>query len=419
MIEVPEVEIVGFFDWLERLDISSASRVYGDLLRSPEQEHPFLDDAAMRYVEWARLRVPWDRLVYYSRLYVQSPYVPRRDDYGYVFVGPGSDPHGHGNSARDTPMLGLMIQIDEIALILTFLDWASSHEVPLNRASFRKGLLGDFFLDNPQYDSGEHKRIIRRFIKSGRRGANGLDRILRYRDPSIWKCVVLGLRAEPMTTTLMTRYWEDLDTVTYDYLDIFYSDYALGRDGNRVANSLFPEAPFDEFPCLAVWRESVDDARFISLQELDERQAYRVVAALSKAIRQRHGLDDSVRMASQRAAEFRLENRRRTMNITQNGVNNAVVLGPFEGGQHVVVQDQQLQSEVREAQRRVDELEGITDEMRAELHSVLEMVASGSDAGRLESRNRMRGLAEKGLDIVGLLANLAALCTFFGFQPCT
>lgn len=158
-------------------------------------------------------------------------------------------------------------------------------------------------------DTGNGVSIKRRLVKSFKRSDSGsllskLSRLLPYdnayrkrnlkyvsqrylTDKAIYKCVLLPIEADyDKFHELVTKRWKDLNDTSADYLDIYYCFANYGESGHDLMRQLhyLPEKFHAKLPCIALWKENMDEAMCIPINELSVEDVYYMIAGVGGII---------------------------------------------------------------------------------------------------------------------------------------
>lgn len=142
----------------------------------------------------------------------------------------------------------------------------------------------------------------------------------RYNDDNVqYKCLLLPLKGETNLEMFITKYWDDLDIASSNYLDIFVSKNDIQLSGykslEKITNLNFSKEI--ELPCILIWKEQMSDIHFINIRGLDFSQLYACIQKIINLIKNKYMLDDIVNMAKDFINECKDENKHRIV-IQQN-----------------------------------------------------------------------------------------------------
>lgn len=340
MEPVPMFEVLRFFEWVNAHDpyeVGAMREYIFGAARAKNRNVPVYRKAlecATQFVSESESCIPpyalLDAAVDY--LFNSKPQVQKKVGHE-LFHDRGSSLDNELAGGARVPILYCMIDVDNIAVVVHFLDWVAKKGINPHDISLHLEAYIEQFCNETGLQDSDDRRAIENFYaeRKRRHSKQRVQHHERYFNSDIWKCVFLGLTADQAIPNVLTACWEDLEYMTADFLDIFYNPTDLQRSGYAVANELMLEdAPLDEFPCILVWRESIEDARYISVAGLDERGLFETVACLVMQIRKRTSLDVACEVAREAAQTKR--NKRRPVVIEQSiGTNYGVVSGINEG----------------------------------------------------------------------------------------
>ena len=100
-------------------------------------------------------------------------------------------------------------------------------------------------------------------------------------DKAIYKCVLLPIKADyDKFHELVVKRWKDLNDTSADYLDIYYCFANYGESGHDLMKQLhyLPEKYHAKLPCILIWKEKMDEARCIPINELSVEDVYYIIA---------------------------------------------------------------------------------------------------------------------------------------------
>lgn len=102
-------------------------------------------------------------------------------------------------------------------------------------------------------------------------------------DKAIYKCVLLPIEADyDKFHELVTNRWKELNDTSADYLDIYYCFANYGESGHALMRQLhyLPEKFHAKLPCIALWKENMDEAMCIPINELSVEDVYYMIAGV-------------------------------------------------------------------------------------------------------------------------------------------
>lgn len=205
---------------------------------------------------------------------------------------------------EQNPILHLMV-VDK-AIEIEFLEWIEQENIGKEVVEKIDLMPIDVFEEYARRfceDTGNGVSVKRRLVKRFKRSDPGsllskLGRLLPYDnayrkrnlryvsqryliDNAIYKCVLLPIEADyDKFHELVTTRWKDLNDTSADYLDIYYCFANYGESGHDLMKQLhyLPEKFHAKLPCIALWKENMDEAMCIPINELSVEDVYYMIA---------------------------------------------------------------------------------------------------------------------------------------------
>lgn len=205
---------------------------------------------------------------------------------------------------EQNPILQMMIEGK--AIEVDFLEWIDQKNVGKEVVEKIDLMPVDVFEEYARRfceDTGNGISVMRRLVKSFKRSDSSsllskLNWLLPYdnayrkrnlkyisqrylTDKAIYKCVLLPIEADyDKFHELVTNRWKDLNDTSADYLDIYYCFANYGESGHDLMRQLhyLPEKFHAKLPCIALWKENMDDAMCIPINELSVEDVYYMIA---------------------------------------------------------------------------------------------------------------------------------------------
>ena len=249
-------------------------------------------------------------------LYTLDDEVPRFFKESYDWGGQHFSPHVLVDSLREcykdslskdqerNPILQLMISSK--AIEVEFLEWITQENIGKEAVEKIDLMPVDVFEEYAHrfcVDTGNGVSVKRKLVKSFKRSDPGsllskLSRLLPYdnayrkrnlryvsqrylTDKAIYKCVLLPIEADyDKFYELVTTRWKDLNDTSADYLDIYYCFVNYCESGHDLMKQLhyLPEKFHAKLPCIALWKENMDQAMCIPINELSVEDVYYMIA---------------------------------------------------------------------------------------------------------------------------------------------
>lgn len=259
------------------------------------------------------------------------------------------------------------------------------------------------------------------------------------------KCIILPLsdpKSQLVYRTLIKESWEDLNSCSGNYLDIYYSEVDTGKSGFDIAqriNSL-PRTLSCKAPCIIVWEHSMQDAESLSISGLDNIQIVELIRSIVENIQGNKSFNNIIKEARIKVAE--LQNEKKHISnyyapvITGDrnvvGDNNAVGTGSVNGtsntitGNTIEVNNTEAISKIVEgfeaAICAIHNSQELDENMKAQLVEIMETAKAGVSEQSNEKQEKAKTafgyvrsfLTKVAPSLVEALANIATIALFFG-----
>lgn len=152
----------------------------------------------------------------------------------------------------------------------------------------------------------------------------------RYNDDDVqYKCLLLPLKGETNLEMFITKYWDDLDIASSNYLDIFVSKNDIQLTGytslEKITNFDFSKEI--ELPCILIWKDQMTDVRFINIRGLDFSQLYACIQKIINLIKKEYVFDDIVNKAKYYINDCKEENKQRIVIQQTVNENHGIIIG--------------------------------------------------------------------------------------------
>lgn len=215
----------------------------------------------------------------------------------------------------------------------------------------------------------------------------------RYMDGDVqYKCLLLPLKGETNLEMFITKYWDDLDIASSDYMDIFVSKNDIQLSGykslEKITNLDFSKEI--ELPCILIWKEKMSDVQFINIRGLDFSQLYACIQKIINLIKNEYTLDDIVNMAKAFINDCKEENKQRIVIQQSVNENHGIIIG---------MQTEEIDfkylflSEIQMAINRLEKLDLepiIKKRSIGILHNLRKAIKKKSNADILECKNTFK-----------------------------
>ena len=98
---------------------------------------------------------------------------------------------------------------------------------------------------------------------------------------SVYKCLIIPLQPDYSEFKKLAKgdYWSELDNLSADYLDIYYVFENYGYSGVKLMTAFksLDQRFHTKVPCIAIWKDSIDEAKVISIRRLSADDVYDVI----------------------------------------------------------------------------------------------------------------------------------------------
>lgn len=252
---------------------------------------------------------------------------------------------------------------------------------------------------------------------------------IRYSDSNIAKCLFLQLGANKAFPNFIHSYWDDLHYLSKDYLDIFYSEAELEQSGYIVKEYFHRlNVPETAIPCLVLWRETIEDALYIELVDLEENEVFQIIQLIVEMLKNHHDLEivceEAKTMADQKRADkshrpiTNVSVTQKAENIYGNMVGN-VTNSTITSVQITKNDNKELAKEIEVATQRINEISELSPEQKQFIVELLgDLVVAKEDTDKAVCKKTfgafMKGLGPVAEKVVSVLANLATIAGFLG-----
>lgn len=255
-------------------------------------------------------------------------------------------------------------------------------------------------------------------------------------DKAIYKCVILPIEADyDKFHELVTSRWKDLNDTSADYLDIYYCFMNYGESGHDLMKQLhyLPEKFHAKLPCIALWKENMDEAMCILINELSVEDVYYMIAGVGgivDLIIEGKTIDEIVEGVNNMGEERR--NKERPFNKYVQNANGArnVKQSMVIDSTKTIISDEFLtdntdsfDTEIAKAISMV-ESSALNELQKKEVKSILEeakeSVQEKSEEKTSSSKKRfftfLAFAGNSAQKLISALAGLSTIANFFGIQ---
>jgi len=338
-----------------------------------------------------------------------------------------------------------------LSLEVDFLEWltfSKSVRLDLNQmpSLLFNSLVDEFCISNNRYPD-DRAKLISAFRQTNPASlANKLASVLsksqlkrmkslgyiydRYSNQNIpYRCIILPLAANSESyKSFIQKYWMDLNSLSADYLDIFYSENDFGQTGYDIKRKIqsLPKNLSNDLPCLVIWEHSMSDAVAIDLQGLENEEIFRVISSIVDFIKVKSPFNVMSERVRNVAQKFREKNRPITNYINQVENNSGIVAGTISGGiitmnTHSAVDLNDFAKDLQEAMALIKQYVAFSELQKNELIEIFSSAKRAIESNSLGEQNQskerfkyfMLGAGNAIKDLLTVLSSCASLATFF------
>ena len=245
-----------------------------------------------------------------------------------------------------------------------------------------------------------------------------------------FKCMILTLESKESYKPykkMIKDYYDSLDEMSGEILDIYYSGNHYEKSGYKTTNSLtyINNDYIGKLPCIMLWKDSMEDAGFISIDNLNDNDIFQVISFIVKEIEEGKDLNNIVMEAEKMSKE-------RNAKEINNTINNYGNMGNAVIGDNAKVRvdftaygGNQFLNELNTARKIISENEELNDAQKNELLDIIktakESVEENSEEKAKMSKARFKSIiafmGDHGSKLITSLAGLATLLGFLGIRP--
>ncbi len=255
----------------------------------------------------------------------------------------------------------------------------------------------------------------------------------RYSSPSIIKCFFLPLAQDRMFENFIRNSWEDLNSLSRDYLDIYYGVRELSASGYAIKDKFHSlDIAEDALPCLVLWRDSLDKAKCVELRGLQYEEVFHLLQSIVQNIKVGNEFDVVYSKAVLMADEKRKKHNERNtpimsqtnITITHSSVSNSQV--GTSNSQLNFNQSDFSSDFSNEISQSISEINAIAELSKENMATIIDLlkkidasVQSGDEEAQTEAKYTLKGvlkgIGNAGVKVISVLSGLANLAKFFGF----
>lgn len=369
----------------------------------------------------------------------------------------------HDSNIEDPDLyMHLMVNMkSDIEIELDFLEWLLSNTN--DPASIRKmpsnvfEHIVDEYIEHNQKEQIVKKQLMKAYRQTGldemleriqvlfrlgkKKRTKTLEKVLsRYLNHLVrYNCIILPLsdtESQKNYKQLITDSWSDLNALSRDYLDIYYSESDKGKSGFEIARKLnsLPTELETEAPCIVIWEDFIKDAKIIPLFDLNNKQVFLVIKCIVKEIQKGHDFETIVKEASKMVEKIQNDKNASSINYYVSNVGNMsgdntnahvnINIGEGHLSAENLFENKELLDEFQKAIEEIKQAIELNEDQKASMISIMEEAMSAT----IENSSEKARIAKTKFDtvksfivksaptLISVLSNLANIATFFGIH---
>lgn len=367
MIPLPDKIVLDFLDWLnselcfkgnpmdmEMLDRHTLNHYAGEFVNETRKQKDRSKDRIYEHIyefgrviksNYPELSAHIDCIEREFTRYVQDTY--RRDTFKrYEYYDPEYLVESvlfylnNNDLQRKDISLSFMISSNhEISPIIDFCDWLKEKNlfVPMP-SEITQNMIKEYVKDRRRNLSRGQRKNLENILKPniyikikdyiyniGKKHYYPIDKIFYRYKGSGFKCMILPLKgSEDLDLkAFIKRYWEDLNKMSGDKLDIFYAVKELEETGYSIKEYFGMDNLSSELiPCIAIWRQKIEKAQYISINGLDSQQLVQLFSVIVSSIERGKSIEEICRIGDEKVNNLK-DSKKNIMNYyTDNSTNN-------------------------------------------------------------------------------------------------
>lgn len=261
-----------------------------------------------------------------------------------------------------------------------------------------------------------------------------------------YNCIILPLadrRSCDEFTKLIRDHWRNLNDLSGDSLDIYYSETDIGKTGYDIAQRIrsLPANLMKEAPCIILWKDRIGEARAVSIDGLTADQIRRTIQTIVRQIEAGKDFDTIIKEAmitvdkqqelNNGVTNYHIEGDgnvigsnnllRQIINRGSNNKSEIIDAAPVDEKFR-----QELLNEIEEAVKAIEDIKSpdLDDGQKEALKSILKEAKAAEEENSEEKRSAVKKRFEdakkflgKGLPVlISALANLTKIAAYFGLS---
>lgn len=256
----------------------------------------------------------------------------------------------------------------------------------------------------------------------------------RYQDKKVsFRCFLVPLKADTEEyIELLEKYWYDLNSLSGDYLDIYYSKADYGKSGYHIMDQMIhiPTELKTKAPVVVLWKDDLSMAKGIDIARLSNIDIFEVIQCIVNAIRTGKNLDEIVEEANHMS--IKLRNQQNPINHNELVISgNAVVNGPVavvNNGEMLSRINKETDSkevlhEIGIAKEIINDFSELNTRQKELLNEILDDVKKSISENSLEQKETGKKRFREAIDLIGVgskviaaFSGLTNVLKFFGIS---
>ncbi|MCL2083752.1 MAG: hypothetical protein FWH06_00655 [Oscillospiraceae bacterium] len=254
----------------------------------------------------------------------------------------------------------------------------------------------------------------------------------RYSNPDIVKSLFLPLSSDNEFEGFIRKSWEDLNSLSKNYLDIYYSVNELSTSGYSIKDKFHSlNIPESALPCFVLWVSSIEKSKYIELRDLDYKEIFQIIQTIVEDIKQNKDFETVYRGAIKIAGEMRANHTPATyhnLNIINNGVAGHITgiatNTDISGGVTGSVNQGTFSRDIKKAVEQINSLSDLQEGQKRYLADILNDAKSSEEkqdeTGKIICKEKFQafiaGTGKVADKVISILANFATIAAFFGLS---
>lgn len=246
----------------------------------------------------------------------------------------------------------------------------------------------------------------------------------RYLNPNIVKCIFLPLASDESFKDFVDKCWNELNELSADYIDIFYSVRDLSASGYTIKNEFRTlKLPEDALPCLVLWTTRIEEFYYVEIRDLDYHDIFHLMQTIVQNIKEKKTFETIYKEA------VKMANKKREQHIPVKNYNIFQNVGNVTGNIAGVIEDSEVHVEnntgndfVKQfdwAIERINTMSEIDENQKQYLESILnEAKNAETELEKQSCKNKfeafMKGVGKVAETILSTLSDLVTVVAFFG-----